>query len=64
MPFGLQLVGRFRGDRELLGIAHALEQAFERDARLARPRPDLEKLATPTPALKSIVTHAPARAAA
>ena len=28
MPFGLQVIGRFRGDRELLGAAHALEQAF------------------------------------
>lgn len=62
MPFGLQVVGRFRGDRELLGIAHALEQAFAGDARLRRPRPDLAKLAQPTPALKSIVTHPPTRA--
>jgi Asp-tRNA(Asn)/Glu-tRNA(Gln) amidotransferase A subunit family amidase len=59
MPFGLQVVGRFRGDRELLCAAHAMEQAFEGVASLRRPRPDLSKLAKPTPELKSIVTHPP-----
>ncbi|HSV46991.1 MAG TPA: amidase, partial [Ramlibacter sp.] len=28
MPFGLQMIGRLRGDASLLGTAHALEQAF------------------------------------
>ena len=28
MPFGLQVIGRFRGDGEVLGAAHAMEQAF------------------------------------
>ena len=28
MPFGLQVTGRFRGDRELLDAAEAMEQAF------------------------------------
>ena len=59
MPFGLQVVGRFRGDRALLGAAHAMEQAFNALAALRRPRPDLARLALPVPALKSIVTHPP-----
>ena len=59
MPFGLQVIGRFRGDGEVLGAAHAMEQAFKAIPGLARPRPDLTKLAKPTPELKSIVTHPP-----
>jgi len=57
MPFGLQVTGRFHGDRELLDAAEAMEQAFARIAGLGRPRPDLTKLAKPTVDLKSIVTH-------
>ena len=59
MPFGLQVVGPFRGDRALLGAAHAMEQAFNALPALRRPVPDLGKLGHPTPALKSIVTHPP-----
>jgi Asp-tRNA(Asn)/Glu-tRNA(Gln) amidotransferase A subunit family amidase len=59
MPFGLQAIGRFRGDRALLGVSHAMEQAFNAIPALRRPRPDLSKLTEPTPALKSIVTHPP-----
>jgi Asp-tRNA(Asn)/Glu-tRNA(Gln) amidotransferase A subunit family amidase len=59
MPFGLQVVGRFRGDRALLGAAHSMEQAFNSITALRRPRPDLGKLTQPVPALKSIVTHPP-----
>jgi Asp-tRNA(Asn)/Glu-tRNA(Gln) amidotransferase A subunit family amidase len=59
MPFGLQIVGRFHGDREVLGAAHAMEQAFAALPVLRRPRPDLSKLTKPVPELKSIVTHAP-----
>jgi Asp-tRNA(Asn)/Glu-tRNA(Gln) amidotransferase A subunit family amidase len=59
MPFGLQVIGRFRGDRDLLDTAAALEQAFARIPGLARPRPDLGRLAKPTIDLKSIVTHPP-----
>jgi len=59
MPFGLQLVGRLRGDGALLAAARALEQVFAQDAALARPRPDLQALQVPQPALKSIVTHPP-----
>ena len=59
MPFGLQIVGRFRADREVLGISHAMEQAFAAVPALRRPVPDLTRLMQPTPALKSIVTHPP-----
>jgi amidase len=59
MPFGLQVVGRFRGDRALFDAAEAMEQAFIRIPGLQRPRPDLGKLTKPTPELKSIVTHPP-----
>ena len=59
MPFGLQIVGRFRGDRELLGIAHAMEQSFARLTALRPPQPDLSTLDKPVPALKSLVTHPP-----
>jgi len=59
MPFGLQVIGRFRGDGELLGAAHAMEQAFQRIPGLARPLPDIARLRKPTPELKSIVTHPP-----
>ena len=59
MPFGLQVIGRFRGDRDLLDTATAMEQAFARIPALARPRPDLAKLAKPVIDLRSIVTHPP-----
>lgn len=59
MPFGLQLVGRFGGDVELLDCAEALERAFGSIAGLRRPVPDAAKLSKPRPELKSIVTAAP-----
>jgi len=59
MPFGLQVIGRFRGDRDLLDTATAMEQAFARIPQLARPRPDLAKLAKPVIDLRSIVTYPP-----
>jgi amidase len=59
MPFGLQVIGRFRGDGEVLGAAHAMETAFKAIPELARPLPDIAKLKKPVPALKSIVTHPP-----
>jgi amidase len=59
MPFGLQVIGRFRGDRELLGAGAALEAAFAGILALQRPRPDLDRLRSPVPALTSIVTHPP-----
>ncbi len=59
MPFGLQVVGRFRSDAALLAISQVLEQAFAGDQRLSRPRPDLQHLPEPVPSLKSIVTAPP-----
>ena len=61
MPFGLQVVGRFGGDIELLDAAAALERAFAGISGLARPLPEVKKLLTPRPELKSIVTAAPDR---
>jgi Asp-tRNA(Asn)/Glu-tRNA(Gln) amidotransferase A subunit family amidase len=60
MPFGLQVIGRFRGDLALLDAAEAMEQAFARMPGLERPRPDLARLATTRVDLKSLVTHPPA----
>ncbi|MBT2335697.1 amidase [Variovorax paradoxus] len=59
MPFGLQIVGAFRADHQVLGAAHAMEQAFAADTQLRRPRPDLAKLRAAEPALTSIVTTPP-----
>ncbi|OAK66145.1 amidase [Variovorax paradoxus] len=59
MPFGLQVVGGFRMDHQVLGAAHAMEAAFSRDAQLRRPRPDLAALRAAEPALTSIVTTPP-----
>jgi amidase len=59
MPFGLQMVGRLRGEAALLAAAHQVEQLFAGDAALARPEPDLAALRTPQPLLKSLVTHPP-----
>jgi hypothetical protein len=62
MPFGLQVIGRFRGDRQLLGTSHALEHAFDAIPALRRPRPDVGNIPVAVPALTSIVTHAPSSA--
>ncbi|MGF6772277.1 amidase [Paraburkholderia sp. GAS199] len=59
MPFGLQIVGPFHGDRKTLAVAQAFEAAFDTVPALRRPRPDLSKLTQPTPSLKSIVTAPP-----
>ena len=59
MPFGLQIVGRFRGDLQVLAAAQAMEQAFTGQPALQRPRPDVAALRPPAPALRSIVTAAP-----
>ncbi|HEX6707245.1 MAG TPA: amidase [Albitalea sp.] len=59
MPFGLQLIGRLRGDAALLAAAQSLEQAFAADTALQRPRPDVVALRVARPELKSIVTHPP-----
>ncbi len=44
MPFGLQIVGKRHGDREVLAVAAALERHLAADARTARPVPDLAAL--------------------
>ena len=59
MPFGLQVIGRLRGEVALLSAARAFERAFAGDPALARPRPQIDALRTPRPELKSIVTHPP-----
>ncbi|SAL85340.1 amidase [Caballeronia arvi] len=59
MPFGLQIVGPFRGDAQTLAISHAFEQAFADSSTLRRPRPNLLLLHEATPALKSLVTSPP-----
>lgn len=59
MPFGIQVIGKFRGDAQLLQAAHAIEQAFESIPTTRRPKPDLARLSEPTPELKSIVTAPP-----
>ncbi|MCV4282347.1 amidase [Pseudomonas capsici] len=59
MPFGLQVIGGFRGDATLMACAQALEQATTGDPRLARPRPDLQKLMASAVNLTHIVTHPP-----
>ncbi|NLC37444.1 MAG: amidase [Alcaligenaceae bacterium] len=59
MPFGLQIVGRHRGDFALLNIAYSLEAAFAANPATARPLPDLQSLLAPRPDLQSIVTHPP-----
>ena len=46
LPFGIQIIGRYQGDAEVLAIAHSLEIAMAKDSDLARPLPDLTKLGT------------------
>ncbi len=59
MPFGLQVVGRFGGDIELLDAAQAMERAFTGIDGLSRPIPDSAALSRARPELTSIVTDAP-----
>ena len=59
MPFGLQIVGPFRGDLPVLSASLALEQAFASQPALRRPRPDLSALREPEPSLRSIITSPP-----
>ncbi|MGH6932457.1 MAG: hypothetical protein ACREEE_08485, partial [Dongiaceae bacterium] len=59
MPFGLQVIGRLRGDAQLMAAAQALEQAFEATPALRRPKPAMDALRAARPELKSIVTHPP-----
>jgi hypothetical protein len=59
MPFGLQVVGSFRGDARLLACARSLESAFASRPGLARPLPDIEKLMASRVDLTSIAVDAP-----
>ena len=62
MPFGLQIVGAARADRQVLAIARALEEALAARPGLARPLPTLSKLTEKNEALTAIVTAPPALA--
>ncbi|CAN1561134.1 GatA Asp-tRNAAsn/Glu-tRNAGln amidotransferase A subunit and related amidases [Rhabdaerophilaceae bacterium] len=53
MPFGLQITGPRGGDAKVLAVAAALERMLARDARTARPKPDLAKLAAMPPICQS-----------
>lgn len=63
MPFGLQLIGRFRGDFELLAAARSIESVCNASAQLRRPVPDAGRLAESRVDLRAIVTHPPLVAA-
>ena len=45
MPFGIQLIGPMYHDRQLLGVARALEVAFAQHRELSAPHPDYSWLA-------------------
>ncbi|TQF08363.1 amidase, partial [Myxococcus llanfairpwllgwyngyllgogerychwyrndrobwllllantysiliogogogochensis] len=59
MPFGLQVVGRFRDDLGTLATGRAMEHAFAGIAGVQRPRPALDRLGPVEPALTSLVTTGP-----
>ncbi len=49
MPFGLQIVGRRGGDRQVLALAAALERRLATAPETARPVPDLARLLAAPP---------------
>lgn len=59
LPFGLQILGRLQGDRELLSAALALEGLFASTPATRPQIPDLDQLLPPPVDLKSPVTHPP-----
>ncbi|HKS15305.1 MAG TPA: amidase family protein, partial [Pseudomonas sp.] len=59
MPFGMQVIGKFRGDLELLMAAKALEAHCNVTSELSRPTPDLSALAQSDINLLTPVTHPP-----
>lgn len=59
MPFGMQVIGKFRGDLELLFAARALEQHCESTQDLCRPHPDMAALLQSKIDLWTPVTHPP-----
>ena len=44
LPFGVQVVGKYRRDERLISIARELETAFSQENSLSRPVPDLSQL--------------------
>lgn len=64
LPFGLQLVGRFRGDQALLSAGLAMEAAMMGIKHVQRPIPSEASLAKARPELKDPVTHPPLAARA
>lgn len=59
MPFGMQVIGKFRGDLELLLAARAIEAHCEASVDLSRPRPNMAALALSEVDLWTPVTHPP-----
>ena len=62
MPFGVQLIGRFRGDKHVLDVAQGLERAVSGAEGTGRTVPDLETVIGSDcggDSLKVIVTDAP-----
>lgn len=59
LPFGIQILGRPQGDRELLSAALALEGLFASSTATRPQIPDLDQLLPPPVDLKSPVTHPP-----
>ncbi len=59
MLFGLQMIGKFRGDLELLDAARAFETLFAASGETRRPLPDIARLRASQVDLKAIVTHPP-----
>ncbi|WP_265519722.1 amidase [Nitratireductor luteus] len=59
LPFGLQVLGPPRGDRELLRAARALEALLARDPATAPVKPDLTSIVPPPVDLRAIATHPP-----
>ncbi|SIT43730.1 Amidase [Paraburkholderia ribeironis] len=59
MPFGLQMIGGFRGDLALLDAARAFETLFASSDETRRPVPDVARLRASDVDLRSIVTHPP-----
>lgn len=59
MPFGMQVIGKFRGDLELMLAASALEAYCETTEDLRRPLPDMQALKSGQVDLWTPVTHPP-----
>ena len=60
MPFGLQVIGRFRGDGEVLDAAQAMEQAFAGHPRAATAAAGYLQARRRAPSRAQIHRHPPA----